>query len=204
LSAADGLHAVIASSTPVIHRPAVVRTSLRHSLSLSLQVAATQASCRASSSTAAVGAPSCHWPPRVFIRRRRLILELHHDALVPSSPTTGATCRSSGLAPVSPSAEPPPPLRALSGEPLLPDVPQTSPPPHRVSLVAVPDPPRRWQTPKSGQPPPPNSWRHGHPPAPWWAVSPGRRPTVAVGCSAGSRGSFTTGLPWALLRGGLS
>jgi hypothetical protein len=86
---------------------------------------------------------------RVLIRCRRSVLELHHDALVPTSLTTGATHRSSGLASVSPSAEPPPPLRALS------DVPQTSPPPHRIALPSVPDPPHRRQTPESGWPPPP-------------------------------------------------
>jgi hypothetical protein len=105
--------------------------------------------------TAAVGAPSRRWPPRVFVRRHRLIPELHHDALVPSSPTTGATYRSSGLAPTIPSTEPPPLPRALSGEPLLPDVPQMSPPPHRVALAAIPDPPRQRQTSESGRPPPP-------------------------------------------------
>jgi hypothetical protein len=39
-----------------------------------------------------------------------------------------------------------------SGEPLLPDVPQTSPPPHRVALATVPDPPRRRPVPGSGRP----------------------------------------------------
>jgi hypothetical protein len=41
------------------------------------------------------------------------------------------------------------------GEPLLLDVPQTSPPPHRVALATVPNPPHRWPQPESDQPPPP-------------------------------------------------
>jgi hypothetical protein len=54
--------------------------------------------------------------PRVLVRCRCLILELHHDAPVPSSPTTSATRRSSGLAPAHSFTEPPPPPR---GENLL-------------------------------------------------------------------------------------
>jgi hypothetical protein len=78
---------------------------------------------------------------------------------VPTSPTTGATRRSSGLAPVSSTAEPPPPPRTLSGVPLLPEIRQSSYPPHRVALAAVPEPPRHRLTPKSGRPPPPCSGR---------------------------------------------
>jgi hypothetical protein len=62
---------------------------------------------------------SCHdlvhaseTPPRCRVLWcRRSILELHHDASVPTSPTTGVTRRSSSLAPVHSSAEPPPPPR---------------------------------------------------------------------------------------------
>jgi hypothetical protein len=145
---------------------------------------------RESSGTTAAGAPSCRWPPRVFIRCRRLILELHHDAPTPSSLTTGATHRSSSLVPMSPSVEPLPPPRALSGEPLLPDVPQTSPPPHCVALAAIPNPPHWRQMPESGQPPPPCSWHHGRSSASRWAASPGRRPAVAVGHGLFSRAAL--------------
>jgi hypothetical protein len=94
-------------------------------------------------------------PPRVLIWCHRSILELNHDATVPTSLTTSATCCSSGLASVSPSAKPPPPPRALSGEPILSDVPQTSPPHHRAALATIHNPPHRRQTPESGRPPPP-------------------------------------------------
>jgi hypothetical protein len=73
---------------------------------------------------------------------------------MPTSPTTTATRRSSGLAPVRSTAKPQPPPRALSGVPLLPEIPQSSYPPHRVALATIPDPPRRWLTLKSGRPPP--------------------------------------------------
>jgi hypothetical protein len=95
------------------------------------------------------------WPPRVLVRFRRSILELHHDAPVPTSPTTGAPRRYSSLAPVSPSIELPPPARALSGEPILFDVPQSGYPRCRVTLAVIPDPPHRWPMPESGRPPPP-------------------------------------------------
>jgi hypothetical protein len=78
---------------------------------------------------------------------------------VPTSPTTGATRRSSGLAPVSSTAEPPPPPRDLSGALLLPEKPQSSYPPQCVALAVVPDSPRCWPTPESGRPPPPCSRR---------------------------------------------
>jgi hypothetical protein len=83
--------------------------------------------------------------------------------MVPTSPTTGATRRSSGLAPVSSSAEPPPPPRALSGAPLLLEIPQSSSPPHRAALAAIPDPPRPWPMPESDRPPPPCSVRRSLP-----------------------------------------
>jgi hypothetical protein len=148
---------------------------------------------RASLGTATTGAPSRRWPPRVFVWRCRLIPKLHHDAPVPSSPITGATSRSSSLAPVSPSAELPPWPRDLSGEPLLPNVPQMSLPPHRVALAAVRDPPHRWQMPEFGRPLPPLSWHRGHSPTSWWATSPERRRARAlssVGRSLG-RGPHT-------------
>jgi hypothetical protein len=85
----------------------------------------------------------------------RSVLELLHDAPVPTILTTGTSHRSSGPATVCSSAEPPPPLRALFGKPLLPEMPQSSPPPHRVSLAAIPDPPSRRPAPGSGWPPPP-------------------------------------------------
>jgi hypothetical protein len=134
-------------------------------------------------------------PPRVLVRCRRSILELHHDALVPTSPTTGATRRSSGLAPMSPSAEPPPPPRARSGGPILSDVPQSGYPRCRVTLAAVPNPPHRRWTPEFGRPPPPLLWAstllclrvgrasagfavgHASSPVPWAAPS-----AVPVGC----------------------
>jgi hypothetical protein len=106
---------------------------------------------------------------------------------MPSSPTTGATRHSYGLAPASPSVELPPSPRAHSGEPLLPDVPLMSPPPRHVAQAAVPNPPHRRQTLESGRPPPSCSWHHGHSPAPQWAASPGRRPVVAVGRGLFSR-----------------
>jgi hypothetical protein len=56
---------------------------------------------------------------------------------------------------VSPFVEPPPPPSALSGEPILSNVPRMSPPPHRVALAAIPDPPQQRQTSKSGRPLPP-------------------------------------------------
>jgi hypothetical protein len=93
-----------------------------------------------------------HRSPQVLIRCRRSVLELHHDAPVPTSLTTGATCHSSRLASMSSSTEPPPPSRALSGEPILSDVPQTSSPYHRVALAAVPNPPHRWPVLESGRP----------------------------------------------------
>jgi hypothetical protein len=137
-----------------------------HSL-LPPQVVAAQASRRVSSGTTTTGEPSRCWLPRVFVWCRRLIHELHHDAPVPSSLTTGATCRSYGLAPMNPSVELPPPSRA----PLW----WASPP----SLTHLTDGRRR------------NPADHRHPapatncrsPAPWWAVSPGRRPpwSLAVG-----------------------
>jgi hypothetical protein len=72
-----------------------------------------------------------------------------------TSPTTGATRCSSRLASTSSSGEPPPPLRALAGEPLLPEMPQSSSPHYHVVLAAVPDPPRQWSALKSRRPPPP-------------------------------------------------
>jgi hypothetical protein len=54
------------------------------------------------------------------------VLELHHEALVPTSLTTGATHRFSHLASMSSSAEPPLLAIALSGEPLLPKIPQSN------------------------------------------------------------------------------
>jgi hypothetical protein len=89
------------------------------------------------------------------LRCHRSIHELLHDAPVPTILTTGTTHRSSGPATVRSSAEPSQPLRALSSEPLLPEMPQSSPPPHRVALAAVPDPPSRRSAPGSGWPPPP-------------------------------------------------
>jgi hypothetical protein len=83
------------------------------------------------------------------------ILDLHHDFLVPTSLTTGATRRSSCLASMSSSAEPPPSLRALSGESLLPEMTQSSSPHCRVALATVLDPPHRRSAPKSSRPPPP-------------------------------------------------
>jgi hypothetical protein len=80
-------------------------------------------------------------PPRVLDRCRCSVLECHHDAPVPTSPTTSSTRRSFGLASVTPSVEPPPPPRALFGEPLLPKMPQSGYPRCCVTLAAVPDPP---------------------------------------------------------------
>jgi hypothetical protein len=94
-----------------------------------------------------------HWPPRVLAQCRRSDLELHHDAPVPTSPTTGATYHSSHLVSMSSSTKPPPSPRALSGEPILFDVPQMSSPSHRVALSAVPDPPRRRWAVKFSRPP---------------------------------------------------
>jgi hypothetical protein len=96
-------------------------------------------------------------PPRVLVRCRRSILELHHNTPVLTSLNTSATRRSSSLAPVRSSAESPPPPRALSSEPILSDVPQTS------------SPPRWWQMLESGQPPTPYSWRR---PAPLFSRGP--------------------------------
>jgi hypothetical protein len=42
-----------------------------------------------------------------------------------------------------------------SGEPLLPEITQSSSPCCRVAIAAIPDPPRRWPMSKSGQSPPP-------------------------------------------------
>jgi hypothetical protein len=63
--------------------------------------------------------------------------------------------RPPALVPVTPSVEPPPPPRALSGEPLLPEIPQLGYPHCCVALAVVPDPSCRRPTPESGQPPPP-------------------------------------------------
>jgi hypothetical protein len=122
---------------------------------------------------------------------------------MPTSPTTGATHRSSGLAPVSSTAEPPPPT--LSGAPLLPEIPQSSYPPHRVALATIPDPPHRRPTSTSNRPPPPYSGRRSLPclrvsranagtgpraragPARPWAACAmqiGRIGTVDVGCTS--------------------
>jgi hypothetical protein len=88
----------------------------------------------------------------VLLQCHRSIRELLHDTPVPTSSTNDATSRSIGPAPVRSSAEPPP--RALSGEPLLPEMPQSSPPPHCVALATIPNPPHRQQALKSGRPPP--------------------------------------------------
>jgi hypothetical protein len=85
----------------------------------------------------------------------RSIHELLHDTPVPTSPTTGATRRSYGLAPMSSSTESSSPPRVLSGEPLLPKMPQSSPPSHCVALATVPDPPHPRLTPESDRPSPP-------------------------------------------------
>jgi hypothetical protein len=110
------------------------------------------------------------------------VRELLQDAPVPTSSTTGATRRSSDPAPVRSSVEPPPPPRALSGEPLLPEMPQSSPPLHRVALAVVPNPPHRWPTPKSGRPSPPLPQMSIPSPASAWAAcrrqSCGPRPVV--------------------------
>jgi hypothetical protein len=172
--------ATVTSSTPVRHRPAATRSG-RRCLPLFFL-------CRPQQQ-ANVGhhqvllPPGCFSSlmPRVLVRCRRSVLELNHDTPVPTSLITGATCRSSGLAPVSRSTEPPPPPRALSGEPLVPEVPQMSPPPRRVAQATVPNPPRRWQMLESGRPPPPCCWGHGRSPTPWFATSPGRSPAMAIG-----------------------
>jgi hypothetical protein len=59
----------------------------------------------------------------------------------------------SSRTPASTPTPPLPPRTGSSGEPLLPDVPQMSPPPRCVALATVPNPPRWRQTPKSGWPP---------------------------------------------------
>jgi hypothetical protein len=112
---------------------------------------------------------------------------------VPTSPTTDATCHSSGLAPVSSTAEPPPLPRALSGAPLLLEIPQSSYPPHRVALAAIPEPPRRRPTPESGRPATATLLRTPLPPLPprglhqrrYWAapsaVPTGREPAAHTG-----------------------
>jgi hypothetical protein len=110
---------------------------------------------------------------------------------VPTSSTTDATHRSSGLAPVSSSAEPAPSSRAFSGVPLLPEIPQSSSPPHRVALVDVPDPPRHRPTPESSRPPPLRPTSDAAPsPASTWAA-----PTPVLGrtqcCASGLRACHT-------------
>jgi hypothetical protein len=89
---------------------------------------------------------------------------------VPTSSTTGATRRSSDPVPVRSSTEPPPPPRALAGEPLLPEMPQSSPPPRRVALPTIPDPPRRRSVLESGRPTPPLPQTPIPSPASAWAT----------------------------------
>jgi hypothetical protein len=98
---------------------------------------------------------SCRRPLQVLVRCRRSVLELHHNASMPTILTTGSTHRSSGLALMTPFIEPPSPLRALSGEPLLPEIPQSGYPRCHVALAVISDPPHRRLTPKSGRPMPP-------------------------------------------------
>jgi hypothetical protein len=72
--------------------------------------------------------------------------------------------------------------RALCGEPLLPKLPQSSPPPHRVAVAAIPDPPHRWPVTESGQPLPPLPQTPIPSPASAWAAcclrSCGPRPVL--------------------------
>jgi hypothetical protein len=142
-------------------------------------------------------------PPRVLVRCRRSILELHHDTPVPTILTTSSTHHSSGVAPVTPSVEPPPPPRALSSEPLLPGIPQSGYPRCRVALAAILDPPRRQSTPESSRPPPPLLL------APWAlpclavCCQPGKKPHALGPALAEARasrctmGHATSSMPWA-------